>query len=116
GEPTSSDLSFTDMYAGMANLKIENGMQSAEGSLIGNFYQKNNWQLAALAGFKWWYFKEDLSFDTSSPYISAPLYTFKTTDSFQTKNNFYGALLGFDANWKYNWFYIHMLAQSSFGV
>jgi len=90
-------------FAGTAKLKLTNEMQGAELNALTtlpSFYCGS--KFIVLTGFRFWNFREQLTFSTNSPFIPphvADIYI--TKDEFNTKNNFYGGQLGLI--WEYDW-------------
>jgi len=78
--------------SGTAVLKVTNKMQGFEWNALTTISCPT---FIALAGFRYWNFREYLTFATNSPFNPphvADIYT--TRDTFNTKNNFYGVQLG----------------------
>jgi len=88
--------------AGAATLKLTNEMQGAELNALATLplcYCRS--KFIALAGFRYWNFREHLTFSTNSPFIPPHVAdTYTTKDQFNTKNNFYGCQLGLV--WEYD--------------
>lgn len=90
--------------AGSATLKLTNEMQGAEWNalaVIPSCYCRS--QFITLMGFRYWNFREHLTFSTNSHFNSphvADIYT--TKDEFNTRNNFYGGQLGVVWEYDYN--------------
>ena len=87
---------------GTAKLKLVNEMQGAELNAlttIPSCYCGSNF--LALMGFRYWDFREHLTFSTNSPFNPPHVTdTYATKDDFNVKNNFYGAQLGLV--WEYD--------------
>lgn len=117
GIETSEDLSFPMMYAAIATLAISNGMQSAEALFTAKVYDKPSWDISVLTGFKWFYFRERLTFTTSSPFVDPPPSdVFQTEDSFRARNNFFGGLTAVSASFLKNGFSLELIAKLSVGM
>lgn len=86
-------------YSGFAKLNVSNNLQGAELNGLARFGNRCDSHFDLLVGFRYLYFGENLTFNTSSPYV-APFDNFskpdiyKTKDRFKTENNFYGAQIG----------------------
>lgn len=90
----STGLALPGVFSGTANLKLENKMQGVEFNVLARYSDYYSMRVTALGGLRYWNFKEDLTFDTSSPYVIPPFDTYQTKDQFNTENNFYGGQIG----------------------
>jgi hypothetical protein len=90
----STPLSIPGVFAGSATLTSTSRLLGWELNGVANLATTNRFNLALLGGFRYLNLTEDLSFDTSSPFISAPFDVFRTTDEFHTRNDFYGGQFG----------------------
>jgi hypothetical protein len=88
-------------FQGTAKLKVVNQMQGAELNVLSTLpstYCRS--RFIGSAGFRYWNFREQLTFATNSPFIpSHAVDTYATKDTFKTDNNFYGGQL--DLEWEY---------------
>lgn len=101
GSESSTRIALPGSFSGTATLTVSNELLGAEWNFLMSssydFYGNCKW----LGGFRYWNFKDRLTFTTSSPSITVPGDIFRTHDTFHTTNNFYGGLLG--AEWRYRW-------------
>lgn len=87
------------IYAGLAKLKLSNSMQGAEiNALMHSTYRV--YDISFLAGFRYWNFKENLSFHMRSPTVVDPD-IFQSTDKFNVTNQFYGGQIGAGITYDY---------------
>lgn len=88
-------------YRGKGTLKLQNWMQGIEVNFLATLSTCDcRSKFTGLAGFRYWNFNENLTFKTSSPYLSQPNDIYKTKDKFLATNNFYGFQAG--VGWEYN--------------
>lgn len=92
-QENSFPLSDPGNFSGTVRLKEKNFMQSAEVNLVTSTACTRCLRYGLLAGLRYWNFTEQLTFDTSSPFIRNPD-VFQTQDKFHTQNHFYGAQIG----------------------
>lgn len=90
----STGLALPGVFSGTATLKIENRMQGVEFNVLARYSNYYCMRVTALGGLRYWNFKEDLTFDTSSPFVIPPIDIYQTKDQFNTENNFYGGQIG----------------------
>lgn len=103
-------------FRGTATLKLVNKMQGAELNILRPMPSCDSGsQLIALAGFRYWNFREHLTFTTNSPYNpphAADTYT--TKDLFSVENNFYGGQLGMI--WAYDYGCLSLTAKGKIAL
>jgi len=83
------------LIAGSATFKLTHAMQGGELNALATIACHCRSEFIALAGFRYWNFKEHVTFSTNSPFNPPHVAdTYTTKDIFDTKNNFYGGQLG----------------------
>jgi len=83
------------MFEGTATLKFANKMQGAEWNITTTLPSCYcGFKGFGFAGFRYWNFREHLTFTTSSPLLPPVTETYKTKDRFSVENNFFGGQLG----------------------
>jgi len=102
--------------AGTAILKLTNEMQGAEFNALATIPPcLCGSNFTALAGFRYWNFREYLTFSTNSPFNPPHVPdTYTTKDEFSTKNNFYGAQLGLV--WDYDYGCLSITAKGKIAL
>lgn len=97
----SSPLATPGLYRGSARLHLSNKMQGAEVNMLAMLPRCNPFcDIALLAGFRYWNFKENLKFAANSPIISPPS-VYNYYDTFDVTNNFYGAQIGASIDYRH---------------
>jgi len=102
-------------YSGLAELKVMNKMQGAELNGIMMFPPMCNWKIGLLAGFRYWNFNENLSFDTNTLYLDISTSEFLTVDKFDVQNNFYGGQIGIGLEYIYDDFFFNLEGKVALG-
>lgn len=101
--------------SGSAKFKLKNWMQGFElnglCSLPWNCFSK----VGFIAGFKFWNYQEDLSFETTASSTTTGALTLSSKDTFKTRNNFYGAQIGLSFDYLCNCFYVNLKGKLAFG-
>lgn len=115
-EDTSSGLAYPNYYSGYASLKLNNRMQGAELNVVGQFYDSCGFNVTGLAGFRYWNYYENLTFNTSSPFVLNPGSVWFTQDKFNAENNFYGGQLGVVLDYDYCNFFINAKGKIALGA
>jgi len=113
---SSTNLSLENVFRGKARLEVENKIQGAELNGIYTFYSMPRRNIVGIGGLRWIYFSDRLNFTTSSPLLAVPDDVFKTKDSFATRNNFFGAQIGFDASYHFECFALNLRALIAAGA
>lgn len=104
-------------YSGKAKLKLRNKMQGAEANLIMDIPTCDcNFKVGLLAGFRWWNFDENLSFETDSPYLNIENSVFITKDKFDCQNNFYGGQIGVGLDYNCGCFFFNVKGKVALGA
>ncbi len=114
--------------AGGAFMTITNSLQSAELNGLGQLYCCNGLSVCGLAGFRYLYFKEDLTFGAgyqnlpTGPVPINPITTiqqfggaYSSIDHFQGVNNFYGGQLGLRGQYQCGCFFINTSGKVALG-
>lgn len=82
-------------FAGTSKLRLANKMQGFEWNVLATQPSCDcGSRFIGLAGFRYWNFREHLTFTTNSPFISNAADIYKTKDKFSAGNNFYGGQIG----------------------
>jgi hypothetical protein len=90
-----AELSATGFFAGSATEELRNSLLGAELNATMRLPAMGSFRLEALGGFRYLRLKETYTFSTDSPNIPPePADVFRTTDQFETTNNFYGPQVG----------------------
>ena len=102
--------------AGTAALRVTNKIQGAELNALATIPSSfRRSQFIALAGFRYWNFREHLTFSVNSPFNPPHVAdTYTTKDTFNTKNNFYGGQLG--AVWEYDYRRLSITAKGKIAL
>lgn len=121
-ENTNSESSVSianpGVFAGTAQLKLNNSMQNAELNVIALIPRDDcSMTLSMLGGFRYWNFDEQLSFKTDSPNVAPfPSDVFLTTDKFEAKNNFYGGQVGLKLDYACYQFFFSLKGKVAVGT
>ena len=90
-----TELSATGFFAGSAPEELRNSLLGAELNATMRLPAMGSFRVEALGGFRYLRLKETYTFSTDSPNIPPnPADVFRTTDQFETTNNFYGPQVG----------------------
>jgi hypothetical protein len=114
---SSSAISFPGSFEGLASLRTRNRMQGIEANALLELPFDCATKIGVLAGFRFWNFEDNLSFNTSSPYIlPTPVDIFSTKDKFRTRNNFYGFQIGANFDYLCNGFFFDVEGKIALGA
>lgn len=73
--------------------------------------------IVLLAGLRYWSYYETLTFKTSSPYVPPQVVDiYKTSDTFDGRNNFYGGQVGAKVEVKCNQFFASLMGKVAIGT
>ena len=101
--------------AGKATLNVTNKVQGAEWNAMASITSRS--LLLVLVGFRYWNFKEHLTFCTNSPFNPPHVPDIYTTkDEFNTKNNFFGGQIGLIYQYDYRCFSIQAKGKIALGA
>lgn len=90
-----TDLAFPGAFSGLAGLRMTSLLWGADTNMIIGIVKPGPWTLDFLGGFRFLRLQEGLSFRTDSPDLpGGTTSVFSTTDTFETRNDFYGGQLG----------------------
>lgn len=90
-----TELSAAGFFAGHAKEELRNSLLGAELNATMRVTPRGAFRLDALGGFRYLRLRETYTFSTDSPNIPPqPADVFRTTDEFDTTNNFYGLQVG----------------------
>ena len=104
-------------YSGKATLKLRNRMQGAELNAVMLIPTCDcNFKVGVLAGFRWWNFDENLSFETDSPYLNYAGDVWVTKDKFDSQNNFYGGQIGVGVDYNCGCFFFNLKGKLALGA
>jgi hypothetical protein len=112
-------ISFPEEYAGAARLRVRNSMQGAELNALMSTPYTCDMNLRFLGGFRWWNFRDHLTFETSSPYVAPHLNAgdvYQTKDKFQAQNNFYGGQVGAEMDYCCDQFFFNLKGKVALGA
>jgi len=115
GVEDSTGIAIPGSFTGIAHLRVSNKMQGAELNGLAKYPCNCDFNIGWLAGFRYWNFNEELTFATSSPFISTPD-VFETKDKFDVTNNFYGGQIGAGFEYLCNNFIICAKAKVALGA
>lgn len=118
GKKSSVYIANPGVFAGEAILRISNSMQGVEWNFtaLPDFpICCCNFRVQALIGFRYWNFKEKLTFTTHSPNTTTPD-VFTTVDEFKTDNSFYGGQIGFNSKYIFGCFSCTLKAKVALGI
>ncbi len=117
GEDTSIYIAEIDTYSGLATLKNSNTMQGAELNALTRVLRSCNLKIDVLGGFRFWNFFEHLTFNGDSPYIPPhAVDIYKTYETFQVNNNFYGGQFGGELDYRYHNFFLNLTGKIALGA
>jgi hypothetical protein len=104
-------------FQGTASLQSTSCMQSAEANAIVCMPADCGIHITLLAGFRYWSYYETLKFRTSSPFIPPQVVdVYKTTDTFDGRNNFYGGQVGAKVEFKSNQCFVALTGKVALGT
>ena len=89
------NISSAGLFAGRAREQLSNSLRGAELNGAMRVASGNAWRVEALGGVRYLRLRESFLFSTDSPNIPPqPADVYRTTDQFDTTNNFFGGQLG----------------------
>jgi hypothetical protein len=89
----------------------------AEANGIFSLSHQENFQIAALAGFRYVDLRETLNISTvSSDFLTVPDTVLSQNDGFSTRNQFYGGQIGGRINWQYERFGLDLTGKFAVGA
>lgn len=103
-------------FSGFAAYRLKNRMQNAELNAIMNFQNDCNYSIDLIAGFRYWNFDEQFTFETFSPFLAVPGDVFRTVDKFDVENNFYGGQIGVKFNYCCDCFFFNVKGKLALGA
>jgi hypothetical protein len=112
-----AELSATGLFAGSATEDLRNSLLGAELNGTMRLPAVGSLRLEALAGVRHLRLKETYTFSTDSPNIPPnPADVFRTTDQFETTNNFYRPQVGARARLDLGGFFLSGAVKVAFGA
>lgn len=116
GENTTF-LSQAGLFAGTARETLSSSLDGGDLSLVRQIVASPAWRLDFLGGFRYLSLDERFTFSTSSPQIPPqPADVFKTKDTFDTDNAFYGGQLGLRSEHHGDRFFVKVAIKVGLGA
>lgn len=103
-------------FGGSAGVYTNSRFGSVELNLMRNWAYYDKFKLKTLVGFRWGVLNEQLRIDTNTVVPLPDPSTFDITDSFSTRNNFYGGQIGFNAEFRHNRWFTDVTAKLAGGL
>ncbi|MFO1396205.1 MAG: BBP7 family outer membrane beta-barrel protein [Burkholderiales bacterium] len=90
-----TELSYWPDYRGSAQATFSNSLGGGEVNVAWSLPPQDGWRVELIGGFRYLQLRESYTITTSSPYNPPnPADIWNTTDSFDTRNRFYGLQVG----------------------
>ncbi len=120
--PAAEILAFPGQSSGTINVSTSSRLHGADANFLCNWLEDSKYRLDFLLGFSWAQLQEDIDIsDSSQVNATLPANQFgggitDRTDSFGTKNNFYGAQLGSRFEYRYKALVMQFTSKTALGA
>jgi hypothetical protein len=113
--PDAELIAFPGLLAGAASVDMKTRLLGAEANLKTNLCTGCNYTVDLIGGFRFIGLDDNLQIGEALSTLATPGGGFQISDSFSTRNRFYGGQVGLDTEYRYNRWFIDLKAKVALG-